>query len=391
MRIVLVTGKGGVGKTTVSAATALRAADLGYRTLVMSTDPAHSLADAFGCRLGDDPTPVVPNLDAQQIDSQQRLEESWGDVRDHLTELFDWSGLKGIEAEELTVFPGMDELFSLASVRDHARSDEYDLIVVDCAPTAETLRLLSLPEVMSWYMDKMFPLSRRVVKVVRPVLSRVSSMPVADDAVFDAVARFYERLDGIRELLSDPEITTARLVMNPEKMVIAEARRTYTYLGLFGYGVDSAIVNRVLPDSVTDPYFDRWREIQEGHLETVADGFIGTDIRTLRLFDEEMVGVELLRVVAEELYGDDDPTDRLSAVDPLRIEDETDSDDVALVLSVPLAEKGDVDVMRHDDELFVTIGPYRRSLVLPDSLKRRKIRRAKLDAGELRVVFTLED
>ncbi|VAV99846.1 hypothetical protein MNBD_ACTINO01-932, partial [hydrothermal vent metagenome] len=165
----------------------------------------------------------------------------------------------------------------------------------------------------------------------------------------------------------------------------------YTYLGLFGYGVDSAIVNRVLPDSVTDPYFDRWREIQEGHLETVADGFIGTDIRTLRLFDEEMVGIELLRMVAEELYGDDDPTDRLSAIDPLRIEDEADSDDVALVLSVPLAEKGDVDVMRHDDELFVTIGPYRRSLVLPDSLKRRKIKRAKLDAGELRVLFTLED
>jgi arsenite-transporting ATPase len=391
MRIILVTGKGGVGKTTVSAATGLRAADLGYRTLVMSTDPAHSLADAFGSPLGDDPTPVVPNLDAQQIDSQQRLEDSWGDVRDHLTELFDWSGLKGIEAEELTVFPGMDELFSLASVRDHARSDEYDLIVVDCAPTAETLRLLSLPEVMSWYMDKMFPLSRRVVKVVRPVLSKVSSMPVADDAVFDAVARFYERLDGIRELLSDPEITTARLVMNPEKMVIAEARRTYTYLGLFGYGVDSAIVNRVLPDSVTDPYFDRWREIQAGHLETVEDGFVGTDIRTLRLFDEEMVGPELLRRVAEELYGEDDPTDRLSNVDPLRVEDEIDSQDVALVLTVPLAEKGEVDVMRHDDELFVTIGPYRRSLVLPDSLKRRRIKRAKLEAGELRVVFTLEE
>lgn len=391
MRIILVTGKGGVGKTTISAATALRSADLGYRTLVMSTDPAHSLADAFGCQLGDDPTPVVPNLDAQQIDSQQRLEDSWGDVRDHLTELFDWSGLKGIEAEELTVFPGMDELFSLASVRDHARSDEYDVIIVDCAPTAETLRLLSLPEVMSWYMDKMFPLSRRVLRVVRPVLTKVSSMPVADDAVFDAVARFYERLDGIRELLSDPEITTARLVMNPEKMVIAEARRTYTYLGLFGYGVDSAIVNRVLPESVTDPYFDRWREIQAGHLETVADGFIGTDIRSLRLFDEEMVGVDLLRVVAEELYGEDDPTDRLSAIDPLRIEDEVESDDVALVLSVPLAEKGDVEVMRHDDELFVTIGPYRRSLVLPDSLKRRTVKRAKLDAGELRVVFTLEE
>ncbi len=391
MRIILVTGKGGVGKTTISAATALKAADLGYRTLVMSTDPAHSLADAFDTPLGDAPTEVVTNLDAEQIDSQQRLEESWGDVRDHLTELFDWSGLKGIEAEELSVFPGMDELFSLAAVREHARSDVYDLIVVDCAPTAETLRLLSLPEVMSWYMDKMFPISRRVVKVVRPVISKVSSMPIANDAVFDAVARFYERLDGIRDLLSDPEVTTARLVMNPEKMVIAEARRTYTYLGLFGYGVDAAIVNRVLPDSVTDPYFARWREIQQAHLTTVREGFVGTDIRQLRLFDEEMVGPKLLRVVADELYAGVDPTDRLSKVDPLRVEDDADSGDVTLVMTVPLAEKGEVDVMRHEDELFITIGPYRRSLVLPDSLRRRSIRRAKLTDGELRVAFTLEE
>ena len=253
MRIILITGKGGVGKTTVAAATAIRTADLGHRTLVMSTDPAHSLADAYQVRLGDEPTTVVEGLDAQQIDSQQRLEESWGAVRDYLTEIFDWSGLNGIEAEELTVFPGMDELFSLASVRDHVDSGKYDVIIVDCAPTAETLRLLSLPEVMSWYMEKMFPVGRKVAKVVRPVMSRVSSMPIANEQVFDSVTRFYERIDGIREILGDPEITSARLVMNPEKMVIAEARRTYTYLGLFGYAVDSAIVNRVLPDVVTDP------------------------------------------------------------------------------------------------------------------------------------------
>jgi arsenite-transporting ATPase len=391
MRIILVTGKGGVGKTTVSAATAIKAADMGYRTLVMSTDPAHSLADAFGSPLGDEPARVLENLDAQQIDSQKRLEESWGDVRDHLTELFDWSGLKGIEAEELTVFPGMDELFSLVSVREHAGSGHYDTIIVDCAPTAETLRLLSLPDVMSWYMDKMFPLSRRVVKVVRPVISKMSSMPVADDAVFDAVANFYERLDGIRELLSDPEITTARLVMNPEKMVIAEARRTYTYLGLFGYGVDSAIVNRVLPDSVRDPYFAKWREIQKGHLAAVEEGFRGTDIRHLRLFDTEMVGPDLLRIVGDELYGDTDPTERLSEVHPLRVDDVEGSEDVALIVSVPLAVKGEVGVMRHDDEIFITIDPYRRSIVLPDSLRRRSIRRAKLEDGELSVVFTLED
>jgi arsenite-transporting ATPase len=237
-------------------------------------------------------------------------------------------------------------------------------------------------------MNKLFPASRKVAKVVRPVLSRVTGMPVADDAVFDTFAQFYDRLDGIKEILSDPEVTSARLVMNPEKMVIAEARRTYTYLGLFGYGVDSAIVNRVLPDDVEDPYFDRWRKIQQGHLEAVDEGFVGTDVRRLRLFSEEMIGVDRLRTVAEELYGDQDPTDRLSNVEPLRVEDV--GDDVALIVSVPLADKGDVDVMRHDNEIFLTIGPYRRSIVLPDSLKRRRIARAKLENGELRVTFTLE-
>ena len=388
-RVILITGKGGVGKTTVSAATAMRASDLGYRTLVTSTDPAHSLADAYQMGFGDQPTPINPLLDAQQIDSQQRLEESWGAVRDHLTELFDWSGLKGVEAEELTVFPGMDELFSLASVRDHVTTGHYEVIVVDCAPTAETLRLLSLPEVMSWYMEKMFPLGRRVAKVVRPVISRMSSLPVADDEVFEAVARFYERLDGVREILSDPDVTSARLVMNPEKMVISEARRTYTYLGLFGYAVDSAIVNRVLPERVTDPYFKRWREIQQEHLDEVEAGFADVDIRNLRLFDEEMVGPEKLRIVGEELYGNDDPTVRLSPGSPFRVEDEGDS--VVLVLAVPFAERGDVDVLRHEDELYVTVGPYRRSFLLPDSLKRRQVRRAKLAESELRVSFGLED
>lgn len=389
MRVLLVTGKGGVGKTTVAAGTAVRAAEMGYRTLVTSTDPAHSLADAFQFKLGDQPTAISERLFAQQIDSQERLEESWGDVRDHLTELFDWSGLKGIEAEELTVFPGMDELFALASVRDHIDSGDYDLIVVDCAPTAETLRLLSLPEVLSWYMEKIFPIGRRVASFVRPMLNRVTSLPVADDKVFAAVASFYERLDGIRDILSDPEVTSARLVMNPEKMVISEARRTYTYLGLFGYAVDTAIVNRVLPDTVTDPYFDRWHEIQKGHLESVYDGFADVDIRELRLFDEEMVGLDRLRIVGEELYGDRDPTDHFSEGRPFRVEDE--GDNVVLVLSVPFVDKAEVDVLRHGDELIITVGPYRRSFVLPDSLKRRQVRRAQLVEAELRVTFGLDE
>lgn len=387
MRVVLITGKGGVGKTTIAAATAIRSAEIGHRTLVMSTDPAHSLADAFQVKLGDTQTSVIDNLDAQQIDSQLRLEESWGPVRDYLTKVFDWSGLEGVEAEELTVFPGMDELFSLATVRDHVSSGNYDVIVVDCAPTAETLRLLSLPDVMSWYMDKLFPVSKQVAKVVRPVLSRMSSLPIADDKVFDTVAMFYDRLDGIREILSDPNITTARLVMNPEKMVIAEAKRTYTYLALFGYAVDSAIVNRVLPEAVTDPYFAQWRQIQKGHLEDVAEAFADVDIRQLRLFDEEMIGIDRLRVVGDELYGDVDPTHRLSQGRPFRIEDE--GDDVVLIVGMPFAEHDDLDLVRHDHELIVTVGQYRRSIALPDSLKRRHVQRASLVDGELRVTFGL--
>jgi arsenite-transporting ATPase len=237
-------------------------------------------------------------------------------------------------------------------------------------------------------MEKMFPIGRRVAKVVRPVLSKVTSMPVADDKVFEAVARFYDRLDGIREILADPETTSARLVMNPEKMVIAEARRTYTYLGLFGYVVDAAIVNRVLPDTVTDSYFAKWREIQKGHLASVEEGFADVAIRHLRLFNEEMVGIERLRQVGEELFGATDPTDRLAEGRPFRVEDV--GDEVVIVMAVPFAERGEVDVMRNGNELIVTVGPYRRSIILPDSLGRRHVRRAQLVEGELRITFGLE-
>jgi arsenite-transporting ATPase len=385
MRVLLVTGKGGVGKTTVSAATALLAADRGHRTLVMSTDPAHSLADAFAVDLGDTPTEVVPGLLGQQIDAQRRLESHWGTVRDYLAELFDWGGASGIAAEELVVFPGMDELFALAEVQDHVSSGAFDTIVVDCAPTAETLRLLSLPDVLGWYMQKLFPMERRVARVVRPVLSRVMSMPLPGDDVFEAGEGFYGRIEGVRRVLADPEITSARLVMNLEKMVVAEARRTYTYLGLFGYAVDAAVVNRIIPDAVVDPYFKRWRELQAEHLATVEGAFADLALLRLRLFDEEMVGVDKLRLVAEELYGDRDPTARLATSTPFRMFDA--DDEVVLALRLPLAERGEVDVIRHHDELYVTVGPYRRSLLLPDSLRRREVTGARLAEGELWIRF----
>ncbi len=385
MRVLLITGKGGVGKTTVAAATALKAADLGHRTLVMSTDPAHSLADAYDLPLGDQPHKVTENLLAQQIDSQHRLEQYWGEVREYLTDLFDWSGLRSIEAEELSVFPGMDELFALSDVKDHAASGQHDLLVVDCAPTAETLRLLSLPEILGWYMDKIFPVERKVVKAMRPVLTRVVSMPIAGEEVFDAAEGFYGRIQGVRDILTNPFVTSARLVLNPEKMVINEARRTYTYLGLFGYAVDGVIVNRVLPEEITDPYFKRWHEVQGEHLQSIEEGFADVAIRRLRLFDEEMVGVPKLRLLGDELYDDLDPVSRLSESEPFQVDE--DGRDVVMAIAVPFAERGEVDVMRHGEELIITVGGYRRAFILPDSLRRRQVRRAHLDQGMLRVTF----
>jgi arsenite-transporting ATPase len=389
MRIVLVTGKGGVGKTTVAAATAIAAADAGHRTLITSTDPAHSLSDALAVPLGSEPSQVVPGLDGQQIDTQKQLDRYWGAIRRQLMDVLDWGGAGGIEAEEFLVFPGMDELFALLEVNRHARSGAYDVIVVDCAPTAETLRLLSLPEVLSWYFEKVLPTERKLMRAARPVLSRLTDLPLPQDEVFTAAQSVFDSIEGVKELMSDPDVTSARLVINPEKMVIDEARRTYSYLGLFGYGVDGVVVNRVLPQEVADPYFERWRAIQKGHLDTIEDAFADVPRLHLRLFDDEMVGIDRLRFMAGELYGDSDPIADFSATHPFRI---VESDgEISMELDIPFIDKSEFDVYRSGHELYVRVGPYRRSFILPDALRRREVGRARLEGGTLSVTFTDPD
>jgi arsenite/tail-anchored protein-transporting ATPase len=386
MRIILVTGKGGVGKTTVAAATALASADMGYRTMVTSTDPAHSLADALAIKLGSEPTSVVDKLDGQQIDTQRQLDKYWGSIRRQLMDVLDWGGAGGIESEEFLIFPGMDEMFALLEVNHHARSGQYDVLVVDCAPTAETLRLLSLPEVLSWYFERVMPTERKILRAARPILSRITDMPLPQDEVFSAAQSIFQSIEGVKELMGNPEVTSARLVVNPEKMVIDEARRTYSYLGLFGYGVDGVIVNRVLPDDVTDPYFDRWRTIQKGHLDVVDEAFADLPRLRLRLFDDEMVGVDRLRRMSEELYSDLDPIADFKAISPFRIVERDGS--VTMELDVPFVEKADLDVFRKGHELYIQLGPYRRSFILPDALHRREVTRARLDGGTLSVAFS---
>jgi arsenite-transporting ATPase len=385
MRIILVTGKGGVGKTTIAAATALSAADRGYQTLVCSTDPAHSLADALSVELGDEEVLVTDNLLGQQIDTQAQLDRHWGSIRDQILQVFDWGGVRGIQAEEFLVFPGMDELFALLEVNRHARSGKYEVVVVDCAPTAETLRLLSLPEVLSWYFEKVMPAERRIMKAARPLLTRLTDLPVPEDTVFQAAQSVFEGVEEVKRLMADTKVTSARLVVNPEKMVIDEARRTFTYLGLFGYGVDAVVVNRVLPDVVSDPYFDRWRSIQKGHLDTVDAAFADVPRLRLRLFDDEMVGLDRLRRMAGELYDGVDPVKGFEARSPFRVWE--DANGVMMDMKVPFVDKGDLDVFRRGQELYVRVGPYRRSFVLPDSLQRRQVTRAKLEDGLLRVTF----
>ncbi|MEA3054855.1 MAG: arsenite/tail-anchored protein-transporting ATPase [Actinomycetota bacterium] len=384
-RVLLFTGKGGVGKTTTAGATALRCADDGLRTIVLSTDTAHSLADAFDVPLGPLPVEIVPNLYGQQLDAQDRLEDTWADIQSYLLDVFAWAGLDGVEAEELAVLPGLDEVFALADIREHAWSGRWDVVVVDCAPTAETLRLLSLPEVLSWYMERVFPTARNVNKVLSPVLGRVTKLPAANDDVFGALARFYERLAGVRELLTDAQRTSVRLVVNPERMVIAEAKRTYTYLSLFGYRVDAVVANRLLPDAVTDPWFDAWKEAQREHLAVIDEGFAPVPVLRVDLAPQELVGVERLRVFADALYGDEDPSGRLHEGATMTVERRGAA--MVLRLALPGAAKDDLDLAQHDDELLVRVGPYRRAIVLPDSLRRRPVSGAKLVDGALEVRF----
>jgi arsenite-transporting ATPase len=385
MRVLLFTGKGGVGKTTVAAATALRAARNGMRVLVTSTDPAHSLADSFDAPLENDATEITKNLWGQQIDAQQRLEEGWREIQEYLVSLMDWGGVDAIAAEELSVIPGLDEIFSLTDVKKAIDEERYDLIVVDCAPTAETLRLLSLPDALNWYIERIFPVERRVMKVVRPVLSRVTSMPIADDKIFAAVERLHDRLDGVHKVLVDQKTSTVRLVVNAEKMVISEARRTYTYLNLFGYRVDAIICNRILPEEVTDPYFAQWKEVQQEHLRTIHESFEPLPIMNVPLYEREMVGLDLLDRLGADLYRADDPASVFHEENPVQI------DKVAggyrLSIRLPFASKSDLALHQKGEDLYIRVGPYKRTLMLPSVLRRLEILDAAFEGDRLNVTF----
>ena len=386
-RIILFTGKGGVGKTTSAAGTATLAARRGQRTLILSTDAAHSLADAFGEPVGPEPTRVADNLWVHQVDAQRRFERSWGDIQGYLMSVLDAAGVDPITAEELTVIPGAEEVLALLELRTHALSDQWDVIIVDCAPTAETLRLLALPEALNWYMTRMFGVQRRVVKALRPVLARAAGVPMPEDSVFQAVERLHHDLDEVQRILTEKE-ASVRLVLTPETVVVAEARRSLTTLSLYGYRVDGVIANRVFPSGGADEWRDAWVAAQESVLSEVRQSFVDLPIWLSSYQPGEPVGVDALASFAESAYGGADPLATPTGEGPMTI---TRADgDAVLRIALPFAEKKDVDLARHGDELVVTVGSYRRLLALPAALARHTVIGARVGSGSLQVKFRVE-
>jgi arsenite-transporting ATPase len=383
-RILLFTGKGGVGKSTIAAGTATLAARAGRRTLVLSTDAAHSLADAFGITAGPEPTEVEPNLFLQQVDAQRRFERSWAEIQGYLLSVLDIAGVDPVAAEELTVIPGAEEVLALLELRQHARGGEYDVIVVDCAPTAETLRLLALPEALGWYMTRVFPVERRVVKALKPVLSRAAGVPMPGDSVFDAVERLHRELDEVRELLSGPA-ASVRLVLTPERVVLAEARRSYTTLSLFGYRVDGVVANRVFPAEGADDWRAGWVLAQDAVLQQVHESFAELPIWISRYRPAEPVGSDSLADLAADVYDGTDPVAAPVGGGPFRVS--RGQHGATLHLALPLVTRSEVDLARNGDELVVTVASYRRLLTLPAALARFEVAGARVEQGELRVRF----
>ncbi len=389
MRVILYTGKGGVGKTTVAAATALRSAELGYRTMVLSTDSAHSLSDSFDTPLGDEPRLIAPNLWGQETTISRTIETHWGIIRKWMSALLAWRGMDEIVAEEMAVFPGMEEMANLLYIINYYDSGKYDVIIVDCAPTADTLRLLSFPEILRWWMEKMFPIGRTAASVLRPFVRPVLGIPLPDEEVFDSAENLFNELQRMRSLLTDPGKASVRLVLNPEKMVIKEAQRTFTYLNLYGYFTDLIICNRLIPEKVEDRYFNSWKESQSKYYQIIEECFAPLPIRSIPLLEQEVVGIPMLKLVADSLYGEQDPTNFFFKGQPHEIKKEDGY--YVLTLDLPFTTKEQVSLMRNGDELIVQAGNFKRNIILPHMLIGLPVKEAKFEQDKLRISFELSE
>jgi arsenite-transporting ATPase len=392
MRILLFTGKGGTGKTTVAAATGLTLAAQGLKTLVMSVDAAHSLADSFDLpgALTDkhkgEAVPVAPNLWIQEVDVTEEIGRHWKDISGYITGLLAVTGVEEVLAEELAIFPGMEEVSALLYVNRYAREKTFDVLILDCAPTGESLRFVSLPPTLDWYMTKLFRIQRNILKVARPVAMKVADVPLPPDRYFDNVQALAEKLDGVNALLKDPMTTTVRLVTNPEKIVIKETQRAFMYFGLYGFTVDAVIVNRLLPPGIHDPFFDKWRKTQALFLEEAHRYFDPVPLFTLPLRDDQVLGAAALKTLGEELWAGRDAAASFRSDAPYRYTKQ--SGRYVLTLDLPFVGKEEVDLAVASGDLVVRIGNVRHHVPIPRTLAGFAPSRAKVEDGKLTVRFT---
>ncbi|WP_127593029.1 ArsA family ATPase [Paenibacillus lautus] len=385
MRIIIYTGKGGVGKTSIAAATAVKMAEQGKRTLILSTDAAHSLADSLAVPIGPDPVQISDNLWGQEVNAIRETERNWGTVQVWLSKLLDKAQLKDVTTEEMLVFPGMEELFSLLKIKEYAESGQYDVMVVDCAPTGETLRLLSYPNVLNWWLEKIFPTERKLIKLVRPVAKIVKDIELPSDDVLDSIERLARGLEDMQRLVLDPEITSVRIVLNPEKMVLAEAKRSFTYLNLFGFNTDAVIVNRVLPDEAGEGFFAHWRDIQKKYEEEIVLNFHPLPILKAPMMQKEVIGLPILKELADIVYVDRDPSAMFyhGITETIREEE----GEMLLELMIPFIDKEDLNLMQTGDELTVDAGAYKRKVILPRTLMGRQVAGARYAEDRLIIRF----
>lgn len=388
-RVILYTGKGGVGKTSVAAATALRSAELGYKTIVLSTDLAHSLSDSFDIELRNEPRQIAPNLWGQETELAQTIEEHWKTIRGYISALLAWRGMDEVTADEIAFFPGMEELANLLYIVHYHEDKVYDVVIIDSAPTGETLRLLSFPDIMHWWMTKMFPIGRKVAGAIYPLAKTFTSMPLPDKDVFDSVQELFSELERIRALLSNPDYSSVRLVVNPEKMVIKEAQRTFTYLNLYGYPVDLVVCNRIIPDKVQDIYFKLWKETQKKHHQLIEEAFSPLPILDAPLMRQEIVGIPMLKELGEALYGNGDPTRVYFRGEAQNIQKEDDH--YILTFPLPFSGKEDISLSQTGDELLIQVAAFRRNIILPHILVGLPVMEAKMGDGKLIIRFGQRD
>lgn len=389
MRVILMTGKGGVGKTSVAAATGLRCAELGYRTLVLSTDPAHSLADSFDMELEHHPRQVREHLWGAELDALMELENNWGAVKRYITQVLQARGLEGVEAEELAILPGMDEIFSLVRMKRHYDEGDFDVLIIDSAPTGTALRLLSLPEVAGWYMRRFYkPLQAVSVALrplVEPIFRPIAGFSLPDQEIMDAPYEFYEQIEALEKVLTDNTQTSVRLVTNPEKMVIKESLRAHAYLSLYNVATDMVVANRILPEEVSDPFFQSWKHNQQQYRQEIHDNFSPLPVKEVPLFSEELCGLPALERLKETIYGDEDPTQVYYKESTMRVMQEDNA--YSLELYLPGIPKDKIELSKSADELNVRIGNHRRNLVLPQALAALQPAGAKMEGDYLKIRF----